>query len=152
MIEDITTRDLLQSALKKILFKIPPDAIFTLTGHPGAGKTTLVQEVGALFSVHEKVQSPTFNLMNVYHGQYLDGSPLIIYHLDCYRLNKSDALPDLQFTEFSRHIPFYAFIEWPEKIELNKIISDIAVYALDIDTKWNPEDQKIAQRVLKYDF
>jgi tRNA threonylcarbamoyladenosine biosynthesis protein TsaE len=58
------------------------DAIFTLTGDLGAGKTTFTQGLGAGLGVTGAITSPTFVLINRY--RCADGRAL--QHADCYRL------------------------------------------------------------------
>ena len=145
---DITAIHHLNSSIKEILLKIPPSAIFALHGHPGAGKTTLVKEAASLLRVKVRVQSPTFNLINNYAGHYFDDSPINIYHLDCYRLTDKDSVIDLHFAELSANKPFYAFIEWPEKIDINLLTSGVAVYSFKIDTIWDSGQQVVTTRTL----
>ena len=149
MTYNITTMDDLRLALRHILTNIPPSAIFTLTGHPGAGKTTLVKAAADILRVNERVQSPTFNLVNQYTGYYLDDSQINIYHLDCYRLTAMDNLLDLRFSELSGDTPFFAFIEWPEKVDINLLTAGLAVYSFKIETIWDEKLQKVTQRMLK---
>lgn len=152
MTENIVTLELLRKALKKILMQVPPPAIFALYGHPGAGKTTLVQTAASLLQVSAKVQSPTFNLLNVYEGLYFDGSPIQIFHMDFYRLDNYDTLDDLHFNELSPLEKFYAFIEWPQNVNIKKLAPDIKIYDLKLNTKWNPEENQVSERSLTYDF
>jgi tRNA threonylcarbamoyladenosine biosynthesis protein TsaE len=58
------------------------DAIITLTGDLGAGKTTFTQGLGAGLGVKGAITSPTFVLINRY--RCADGRAL--QHADCYRL------------------------------------------------------------------
>jgi tRNA threonylcarbamoyladenosine biosynthesis protein TsaE len=58
------------------------DAIITLTGDLGAGKTTFTQGLGAGLGVNGAITSPTFVLINRY--KCADGRAL--QHADCYRL------------------------------------------------------------------
>jgi tRNA threonylcarbamoyladenosine biosynthesis protein TsaE len=58
------------------------DAIVTLTGDLGAGKTTFTQGLGAGLGVKGAITSPTFVLINRY--RCADGRAL--QHADCYRL------------------------------------------------------------------
>ena len=58
------------------------DAIITLTGDLGAGKTTFTQGLGAGLGVTGAITSPTFVLINRY--RCADGRAL--QHADCYRL------------------------------------------------------------------
>lgn len=43
--------------------------VLCLKGDLGAGKTLFVQGLAKGFQVEEEVTSPTFSLMNVYHGR-----------------------------------------------------------------------------------
>lgn len=56
-----------------------------LTGNLGAGKTTLVQGIGAGLGVHGPVVSPTFTMLNEY-----DDGRLPLFHLDMYRLSDAE--------------------------------------------------------------
>ncbi len=58
------------------------DAIVTLAGDLGAGKTTFVQGLGQGLGVPATITSPTFVLINRYRTP--DGRQL--QHADCYRL------------------------------------------------------------------
>lgn len=58
------------------------DAIVTLAGDLGAGKTTFVQGLGKGLGVRATITSPTFVLINRYRTA--DGRQL--QHADCYRL------------------------------------------------------------------
>lgn len=61
---------------------IAGDAIITLTGDLGAGKTTFAQGLGAGLGITGAITSPTFVLINRYRCP--DGRQL--QHADCYRL------------------------------------------------------------------
>jgi len=58
-----------------------PGDLVALDGNLGAGKTTLVQQLGQALGLQETVSSPTFVLMN----EYLSG-PFPVAHVDLYRL------------------------------------------------------------------
>jgi tRNA threonylcarbamoyladenosine biosynthesis protein TsaE len=149
---DISTIDLLKQFLKNLFLKIPPDACFTLSGHPGAGKTTLVKTAAEILKIKENVQSPTFNILNIYSGYYLDESPLEVYHFDFYRLSADDQLFDLQIPDHNSRKKTYIFMEWPEKVNIKNILPDIDVYALTIETKYSPETSEITERKLMANF
>ena len=53
----------------------------SLYGEIGAGKTAFVKEVAKEIGIEEKVTSPTFVILNEYHG-----GKLPMYHFDLYRL------------------------------------------------------------------
>src|SRR4051812_50080408 len=64
--------------------------LVVLTGGLGAGKTTLVQGIGAALGVTSPVVSPTFVIARVHRGGRL---PLV--HVDAYRLGSVAEVDDL---------------------------------------------------------
>lgn len=58
------------------------DAIITLAGDLGAGKTTFVQGLGKGLGVKATITSPTFVLIN----RYRTANGRLLQHADCYRL------------------------------------------------------------------
>ena len=67
--------------------------LVVLSGALGAGKTTLVQGIGAGMGVAGRIASPTFVLARV-HPAELPGGPALI-HVDAYRLGSLDEVDDL---------------------------------------------------------
>ena len=63
--------------------------LIVLIGPLGAGKTALVQGIGAGLGVRGAVVSPTFVIARVHRG------PLPLVHVDAYRLGSLDAVDDL---------------------------------------------------------
>lgn len=64
---------------------LPAGSVVLLRGDLGAGKTTLVQGLGAGLGLTEAIDSPTFTLINEYlHGR------IPLYHLDLYRLSPEE--------------------------------------------------------------
>jgi tRNA threonylcarbamoyladenosine biosynthesis protein TsaE len=55
--------------------------VICLVGDLGAGKTCLVQGIGAGLGVMDRIVSPTFTLINEYRG-----GRLALYHVDLYRI------------------------------------------------------------------
>jgi tRNA threonylcarbamoyladenosine biosynthesis protein TsaE len=88
-----------------------PGDVVSLTGEPGAGKTSFVQGVGKGLGVTQHVVSPTFTLVREY-----DGSVLRLYHLDVYRLTRIQDVIDLGFDEMVDS-GGVAFVEWGDVIE-----------------------------------
>ncbi len=95
-------------------------SVFAFYGNMGAGKTTFIKAICEILGVKESVNSPTFSIINEYEAA--DGR--ILYHFDCYRINKLQEAIDLGAEDY-----FYSgkicFIEWPEKIE--ELLPDFTV-------------------------
>lgn len=66
-----------------------PGDLIVLIGPLGAGKTALVQGIGAGLGVSGRVVSPTFVIARVHRG------PLPLVHVDAYRLHSLDEVDDL---------------------------------------------------------
>ncbi|WP_279433682.1 tRNA (adenosine(37)-N6)-threonylcarbamoyltransferase complex ATPase subunit type 1 TsaE [Actinomadura sp. KC345] len=66
--------------------------LVVLTGHLGAGKTTLTQGIGEGLKVRGPITSPTFVIARV-HPALAGGPPLV--HVDAYRLGGFAELDDL---------------------------------------------------------
>ena len=88
-----------------------PEKVYCFNGKMGAGKTTFIKAICEEMGVKETVNSPTFSIVNEYEAA--DGS--IIYHFDCYRINKIQEALDLGAEEYL-HSGNYCFIEWSENI------------------------------------
>jgi tRNA threonylcarbamoyladenosine biosynthesis protein TsaE len=67
--------------------------LVVLSGPLGAGKTALVQGIGAGMGVTGRIASPTFVLARV-HPAGLPGGPALV-HVDAYRLSSLDEVDDL---------------------------------------------------------
>ena len=74
----------------KLAAVLRPGDLVVLTGPLGAGKTALVQGIGAGLGVRGPVVSPTFVIARVHRGGRL---PLV--HVDAYRLRSLDEVDDL---------------------------------------------------------
>lgn len=105
----ITEADLPRVA-QEILAVCENDRIFAFYGNLGAGKTTLIKRLCSLLGVDEMVNSPTFNLVNVYEGEDDD-----VYHFDFYRIKDEMEALGIGAQEYFDS-GAYCFIEWPEKI------------------------------------
>jgi tRNA threonylcarbamoyladenosine biosynthesis protein TsaE len=78
-----------------------------LEGDLGSGKTMLARGIGEGLDTREPVKSPTFVLMNEYHGR------LTFYHADLYRLHDPLEVADLALEEIARN--GVLVVEWPER-------------------------------------
>ncbi|HEX2987006.1 MAG TPA: tRNA (adenosine(37)-N6)-threonylcarbamoyltransferase complex ATPase subunit type 1 TsaE [Chloroflexota bacterium] len=86
---------------------LQPGDLILLQGPFGAGKTTLVQGLGAGLKTGGRVTSPSFTLINEYQGR------LKLYHVDLFRLESLDmeleqAIEDCESGEG------VTVIEWPD--------------------------------------
>jgi tRNA threonylcarbamoyl adenosine modification protein YjeE len=81
----------------------------TLSGELGAGKTTLVQAICQGYGVTSEVTSPTFTLVQEYSAPR---SP--VYHVDLYRLDRSDQLDALGWDEIVSDRALL-LVEWAER-------------------------------------
>lgn len=86
--------------------------ILLFNGEMGVGKTTLIKEICTVLGSHDIISSPTFSLVNEYHG--LDDS--LIYHFDFYRIDNEEEALDIGIEEYfySGH---WCLIEWPNNIK-----------------------------------
>ena len=94
---------------RKIAEKIKDNDIIAYFGRMGMGKTTLTRSIVEAMGGGDCVSSPTFAIVNEYHGK------CSIYHFDMYRVNNWD---DLYSTGFFDYIDNgLIIIEWSENIE-----------------------------------
>ena len=109
-----------------------PGDVVSLTGEPGAGKTSFVQGVGRGLGVTQQVVSPTFTLVREY-----DGSALRLYHLDVYRLTRIQDVIDLGFDEMVDS-GGVTFVEWGDVIEglLDGNYLQVQFTVPQIDSDW----------------
>ena len=101
----------IHATAKKFLEEIGDKKIFAFNGKMGAGKTTFIKAICEVMGVKETINSPTFSIVNEYEAA--DGS--IIYHFDCYRINKIQEALDLGAEEYL-YSGNLCFIEWSENI------------------------------------
>jgi len=95
--------------------------IFLFDGTMGAGKTTFIKAVCETMGVTDTINSPTFSIVNEY--ETINGE--IIYHFDCYRINKIQDAVEIGIEEYL-HSGHYCFIEWAENIAT--LLPDDAVH------------------------
>ncbi len=98
-------------AAQAFIDQIGTSTIFAFNGNMGAGKTTFIKAVCEQLGVKDVINSPTFAIVNEYETD--KGS--IIYHFDCYRINKIEEAIDMGCTDYfdSGNL---CLIEWPENI------------------------------------
>ena len=97
--------DVEQHLAKDLANLCAPGLIVYLDGDVGAGKTTLVRAILKHLGCTQKVQSPSYSIMNVYDLE------IPIVHVDLYRFNAFDAPELLMLDEYMDDAVY--FIEWP---------------------------------------
>ena len=89
--------------------KLSGNEVIVLFGGLGMGKTAFTRGLCRGLGVDDGVSSPTFALVNEYHGKYN------IYHFDMYRVTSWE---DLYSTGFFDYLDNgVLIIEWSENIE-----------------------------------
>jgi len=104
--------------------------IIGLEGDLGGGKTTFLQGFAKGLEIKEKILSPTFVIMRRFKIRVNSCSNLCkfanFYHIDCYRIKKSEEILDLGFREVMSNPRNIIAIEWAEKIK--KILPKDAIW------------------------
>ncbi len=93
---------------------LPAGTAVLLEGGLGAGKTTLVQGIGAGLGIPETdIVSPTFTIINEYYGRRLP-----LYHLDLYRLPtiEIESLNPEIYWDSLEVTPGITAIEWASRL------------------------------------
>ena len=87
--------------------------VFAFYAPMGTGKTTFIKAVCEELGVSDVINSPTFSIINEYRS---DQTGALIYHFDCYRLNKIEDALNLGVEDYFDSGSL-CFIEWPELLE-----------------------------------
>jgi tRNA threonylcarbamoyladenosine biosynthesis protein TsaE len=90
--------------------------ILGLVGELGAGKTCFVRGLAEGLGVGKDawVRSPTFTLINEYHGR------LPVYHIDLYRIGGADELAGLNLRDYL-YGDGVSLIEWFEHLPAHEV-------------------------------
>ncbi|MCH8568445.1 MAG: tRNA (adenosine(37)-N6)-threonylcarbamoyltransferase complex ATPase subunit type 1 TsaE [Balneolales bacterium] len=85
--------------------------VVCLHGYLGAGKTHFAKGFASFFKIDpDQVDSPTFVILQEYHGE-----PLHVYHFDAYRLQSTEQVKSIGAEEYL-YGDGICLIEWPEKM------------------------------------
>lgn len=101
----------LKKLAQSIAENLKPQDVLALSGDLGAGKTTFAQHLINYFFIHGvTVNSPTFNLVNLYNTHRFT-----IWHFDLYRLDSLAQVYELGIEDaFNDGV---SIIEWPNIAE-----------------------------------
>jgi tRNA threonylcarbamoyladenosine biosynthesis protein TsaE len=88
-----------------------PCKVWVFQGEMGAGKTTLIKEIGKKLHVVDTMSSPTFAIINEYYTE----EKLQVFHFDFYRIKSEREAIEMGAEDYF-YSNSYCFIEWPERI------------------------------------
>ena len=108
---EIQSLNTIHKTAQEFIELIGENTVFAFNGKMGAGKTTFIKAVCEMLGVKETVNSPTFSIVNEYEGT----NGRIIFHFDCYRINKVQEALDFGAEEYL-YSGNLCFIEWSENI------------------------------------
>lgn len=118
----------------RLAVELGPGDVVLVAGELGAGKTTFVRGAARRLGVSVPVTSPTFTIGQRYPtavGSGTDARPLVISHVDLYRLGSlADEDPDLLDEYLGPET--ISFVEWPRGEEatlagLGRIVARVSL-------------------------
>ncbi|MDR3149908.1 MAG: tRNA (adenosine(37)-N6)-threonylcarbamoyltransferase complex ATPase subunit type 1 TsaE [Oscillospiraceae bacterium] len=74
---------------------LTPNTVIALSGELGAGKTAFTRGIAEGLGFAGAVSSPTFTIVNEYHG-----GRLAVFHFDLYRLSGADDVYDIGWNDY----------------------------------------------------
>ena len=92
---------------RKLAGRLAPGALIAFTGGLGAGKTAMCQGIAEGLGCTDPVSSPTFAIVNYYHG------PRPFAHFDLYRIHTETDLAAAGFYDYLDMGAVVA-VEWSE--------------------------------------
>lgn len=84
-------------------------AFIAMRGEMGVGKTAFTRGFASHFDVRG-VKSPTYTVVNEYHGR------ACVFHFDMYRITDGDDLYSIGYDDYVER-EGYCIVEWSENIE-----------------------------------
>ncbi len=97
--------------------ELRPGNVVALYGELGSGKTQFAKGICRSFNVAEVVNSPTFTIVNEYHGTTADSKEaVVIFHIDLYRMRNMEEIFGIGFDEYLESGGI-CLIEWAEKLD-----------------------------------
>src|SRR3989304_6858824 len=121
--------------------------VFALEGEMGAGKTQFTKGLARAMGITELVTSPTFALENTYE---IPDSRFELHHFDAWRLEKSDELKTLGFSDLIKNKSVIS-IEWAEKVadEIRKFDDEAIIIWVKIKQGKSENERLISWGVTK---
>lgn len=107
---ELTSASAMQTFGREFAGRLQTGDVVLLHGDLGAGKTTLTQGIAEGLGIDEAVQSPTFTLVQEHQG-----TSLMLYHLDLYRLEDPSELEGIGYETYLDPPDGVSVIEWPER-------------------------------------
>jgi tRNA threonylcarbamoyladenosine biosynthesis protein TsaE len=123
--------------------------VFAIEGTLGTGKTHLIKGIAAGVGAGQmdQVNSPTFVLVNEYHGRP------DIFHIDAYRLDRPEDFELLGFDDFL-YPGAIVLIEWANKVKA--VLKDVDTIDLHLahvsDTKRSITIENVPKHLNLHDF
>ncbi len=110
--------------------RLRPGSLVALYGDLGAGKTQFVKGICDAFKVNEVVNSPTFTIVNEYHGT------MPVFHIDLYRIKDIEEILGIGFDEYSE-AGGVCLVEWAEKLDgiIPEMRFDVKMTVVDDTTR-----------------
>lgn len=90
-------------------------AVLALQGDLGAGKTTFTKNLAKILNITESITSPTFVIQKTFQIKE-DKKFKQLIHIDSYRLDLSQELVHLGWSDNLNHKENLIVVEWPERI------------------------------------
>ena len=105
-----------------------------LSGTLGAGKTTFTKGLAKALGVQKTVVSPTFTIIKEYQG-----TSLMLYHIDMYRIEDEDEIYELGIEELYQK-DSVTVIEWNKMEELPEKVIRINISVIgESEREWEVE-------------
>ncbi len=125
-------------------------AVLLLEGNLGTGKTTTTQILGKLMNIHSIINSPSFNIYNLYETE-----TNVLIHYDLYRITEIELeemeLRELWFDVYNHKFTIHA-IEWWKKA--NYIESSLPMFIIQLDYLGNQFTHRMIKifKILKHEY
>lgn len=121
-------------AAEQLAAQLNAGDVILYTGEMGAGKTHFTKGIARYFGIEQGVSSPTFALVNEYHGEKMS-----VFHFDLFRINSFDDLYAIGFFDYLDRDGILA-VEWSE---------NIPALAEELESVWTVDIQKIGEESRK---